>query len=170
MSTKHSPAIDHGIFGRIRDGQPVAKTLDQWRRNLRHAGLRLVVTNGCFDLLALHHVALLEEAATYGHLFLVAINTDGCVRRLKGPERPIQPYLERVGILRALACVDAVVGFSGRTPEKLYEVLRPDVLVKGGDAVPPFPGQQYAGKIVQTAKYPGSTTELIARIRGDRIE
>jgi D-beta-D-heptose 7-phosphate kinase/D-beta-D-heptose 1-phosphate adenosyltransferase len=94
---------------------------------------RVVFTNGCFDLLHIGHVTLLEQARRYGDRLVVAINSDASVRRLKGPSRPIVGERERVGVLAALAAIDAVVVFDEPTPLELILAVKPDVLVKGGD-------------------------------------
>ena len=93
----------------------------------------MVFTNGCFDLLHIGHIALLEQARRMGDRLIVAVNSDRSVRRLKGPERPLVQDNDRARILAALAAVDAVVVFDESTPLRLIEMLRPDVLVKGGD-------------------------------------
>lgn len=100
-----------------------------WRAN----GERIVFTNGCFDLLHIGHVTLLEEARSFGDRLIVAINSDASVRGLKGPSRPVVGEQERGRVLAALAAVDAVVIFNEPTPLELIVATRPDVLVKGGD-------------------------------------
>jgi D-beta-D-heptose 7-phosphate kinase/D-beta-D-heptose 1-phosphate adenosyltransferase len=99
----------------------------------RSSGQRLVFTNGCFDILHIGHIRLLEEARRKGDRLIVGLNTDDSVRRLKGPLRPIVPERERAQVLAALSAVDAVVLFGESTPLQLIEAIRPDVLVKGGD-------------------------------------
>jgi D-beta-D-heptose 7-phosphate kinase / D-beta-D-heptose 1-phosphate adenosyltransferase len=99
----------------------------------RSAGQRIVFTNGCFDILHIGHIRLLEEARRKGDRLIVGLNSDDSVRRLKGPLRPIVGELERGQVLAALSAVDAVVVFSEDTPLRLIEAIRPDVLVKGGD-------------------------------------
>jgi len=102
----------------------------------RAAGERIVFTNGCFDILHAGHVAYLEEARALGDRLIVAVNDDASVRRLKGTGRPVNPLARRLQVLAALSAVDWVVGFSEDTPEALLELLRPDVLAKGGDYGP----------------------------------
>ncbi|HEY4900481.1 MAG TPA: D-glycero-beta-D-manno-heptose 1-phosphate adenylyltransferase, partial [Terriglobales bacterium] len=99
----------------------------------RSRELQLVFTNGCFDLLHIGHIALLEKARRMGDRLIVAVNSDNSVRRLKGPDRPLVRERDRARILAALAAVDAVVVFDESTPLRLIEAIRPDVLVKGGD-------------------------------------
>jgi D-beta-D-heptose 7-phosphate kinase/D-beta-D-heptose 1-phosphate adenosyltransferase len=104
----------------------------------------IVFTNGCFDLLHVGHLRLLERAAEMGDLLVVGLNSDASVRRLKGPGRPILPFEERAELLAGLKAVDQVVGFDEETPLKLIEQIEPDVLVKGGD----WPKQQIVGREV----------------------
>jgi D-beta-D-heptose 7-phosphate kinase / D-beta-D-heptose 1-phosphate adenosyltransferase len=99
----------------------------------RSAGQRVVLTNGCFDILHAGHISLLEQARRKGDRLIVALNGDSSVRRVKGAPRPIVGQSERAKILTALSAVDAVVIFDESTPLKLIEAIRPDVLVKGGD-------------------------------------
>ncbi len=99
----------------------------------RAAGERIVFTNGCFDLLHVGHITLMEDARRCGDRLVVAINSDESVRALKGAGRPVVGEVDRGRVLAALAAVDAVVVFSEATPLRLIEKLRPDVLVKGGD-------------------------------------
>ena len=99
----------------------------------RTAGLKVVFTNGCFDLLHIGHVVLLDDARREGGRLVVGINSDNSVARLKGPSRPIVPENARARVLAGLQAVDAVVVFDEPTPLKLMIALRPDVIVKGGD-------------------------------------
>ena len=101
----------------------------QWRAN----GQRVVFTNGCFDLLHVGHISLLEQSRRFGDRLIVAINSDASVSGLKGPSRPIVGEQERARVLAALAAVDAVVIFGEPTPLDLIVAARPDVIVKGGD-------------------------------------
>ncbi|MEL7311450.1 MAG: bifunctional D-glycero-beta-D-manno-heptose-7-phosphate kinase/D-glycero-beta-D-manno-heptose 1-phosphate adenylyltransferase HldE [Pseudomonadota bacterium] len=99
----------------------------------KQSGERVVMTNGCFDLLHAGHVAYLEEAKSLGDRLIVAVNDDASVARLKGEGRPINPVEDRMMVLAGLAAVDWVVPFSTDTPQPLIESVLPDVLVKGGD-------------------------------------
>jgi D-beta-D-heptose 7-phosphate kinase/D-beta-D-heptose 1-phosphate adenosyltransferase len=99
----------------------------------RSVGQQIVFTNGCFDLLHIGHITLLEQARREGDRLVVAINSDASVCKLKGPSRPIVGERERGRILAALAAVDAVVVFDDPTPLRVIEALRPNVIVKGGD-------------------------------------
>ncbi|MGA2904767.1 MAG: bifunctional D-glycero-beta-D-manno-heptose-7-phosphate kinase/D-glycero-beta-D-manno-heptose 1-phosphate adenylyltransferase HldE [Candidatus Korobacteraceae bacterium] len=99
----------------------------------RSTSQRVVFTNGCFDILHIGHIRLLEEARRKGDRLIVGLNSDESVRRLKGPLRPIIAEGERARVLAALSAVDAVVVFDESTPLQLIEAIHPDVLVKGGD-------------------------------------
>ena len=101
--------------------------------DLRAAGQRIVMTNGCFDLIHPGHVRYLQQAKALGDVLVVAVNDDDSVRRLKGESRPLNPLDDRMAVLGALSAVDFVVSFSEDTPARLIEALAPDVLVKGGD-------------------------------------
>lgn len=99
----------------------------------RAEGIRIVMTNGCFDILHAGHVSYLDEAAKLGDRLIVAVNDDPSVRALKGEGRPVNTLERRMAVLAALKCVDWVAPFSGQTPESLICAVTPDVLVKGGD-------------------------------------
>ena len=100
---------------------------------LRAQGKRLVFTNGCFDLLHVGHVKLLENSRRAGDTLFVGINSDSSVKRLKGPNRPIQPEWDRAQIVAAQSSVDAVILFSEDIPYQLIQALQPDVITKGAD-------------------------------------
>ncbi|MDR5902963.1 bifunctional D-glycero-beta-D-manno-heptose-7-phosphate kinase/D-glycero-beta-D-manno-heptose 1-phosphate adenylyltransferase HldE [Halomonas icarae] len=99
-------------------------------------GERVVMTNGCFDILHAGHVAYLEQARRLGDRLVVAVNDDASIARLKGPKRPINPLARRMQVLAGLGAVDWVVSFGEETPQRLIEAVLPDVLVKGGDYRP----------------------------------
>jgi D-beta-D-heptose 7-phosphate kinase/D-beta-D-heptose 1-phosphate adenosyltransferase len=138
----------------------------------RTAGRRVVFTNGCFDLLHAGHVQHLQEAARLGDVLVVALNSDESVRRLKGADRPIIPQADRAALLAALACVDHVLVFDEDTPHRLLRLIRPDVLVKGGDySAAAVIGREvvesYGGTVCVTGRVEGvSTTHLLASLRG----
>ncbi len=102
----------------------------------RARGERIVMTNGCFDILHTGHVSYLQEAKARGDRLMVAVNTDASVTKLKGKGRPINPLADRMAVLAGLAAVDWVVPFAEDTPEQLVAEVLPDVLVKGGDYAP----------------------------------
>ena len=99
----------------------------------RAVGRTAVFTNGCFDLLHVGHLDLLERAAPLADVLIVGVNHDAGVRQLKGAGRPVVPFESRARLLAALSVVDWVVGFEEETPAELIDELLPDVLVKGGD-------------------------------------
>jgi len=126
----------------------------------RAAGETVVFTNGCFDLLHVGHVTLLEDCRRFGSKLVLGLNTDASVSRLKGPSRPIVGERERARVMAALASVDAVVLFDEETPLRLIEALKPDVLVKGGDyTVTMVVGHE----IVQAS---GGRVEIVPTVQG----
>lgn len=112
------------------------ESLQSLVRMIKENGKRVVFTNGCFDLLHPGHVRLLARARKLGDILIVALNSDGSVRRLKGERRPIFNLQERLEVLSALASVDVVTVFNEDTPQQIIEEVVPDVLVKGGDWAP----------------------------------
>ena len=123
--------VQPGDHGRARHLQPDA-LLDALSLS-RRQGEKIVMTNGCFDLLHAGHVEYLEQAGALGDRLIVAVNDDASVRRLKGAGRPVQDLEKRLTVLAGLAAVDWLVTFSEDTPERLVELVSPDLLVKGGD-------------------------------------
>ncbi|SHF29440.1 D-glycero-beta-D-manno-heptose 1-phosphate adenylyltransferase [Streptoalloteichus hindustanus] len=154
-----------------RNGPVDADHLARLVAEHRAAGRRIVFTNGCFDVLHRGHVAYLNQAKRLGDVLVVAVNDDAGVTRLKGPDRPVNPAVDRAAVLAALSCVDHVVVFPEDTPAALLERLRPDVYVKGGD----YTAQMLAeaglvrrlGGEVRILDYvpDHSTSAVIARIR-----
>ena len=153
---------------------PLSKIMD-WRRVAewrRSAAAPVVFTNGVFDLLHPGHIDVLLGARAQGQSLVVGVNGDDSVRRLKGPTRPIRSEAERCYVLAALEAVDAVVTFEEDTPRELIEVVRPDVLVKGGDyAADSIVGASevrgWGGRVVIIPLTPGhSTTSTVERLRG----
>lgn len=107
----------------------IAALCDRLRRRRK----KIVFTNGVFDIIHMGHVSYLTKAKSFGDFLIIGLNTDASVRKIKGPDRPINRQADRAGVLAALACVDYVVYFSEETPERLIRQVRPDVLVKGAD-------------------------------------
>lgn len=136
-----------------------------------HKNQKIVFTNGCFDILHVGHIRYLQEAAKLGDLLIVGLNSDDSVKRLKGPERPINGELERAEMLGALRFVDYVAIFDSDTPLDLIKAIQPDVLVKGGDYKPnEVVGRQEVeergGKLVLIPFVEGkSTTGIIEKIK-----
>jgi len=137
----------------------------------REARKKIVFTNGVFDLLHPGHLRYLTQARALGDLLIVGVNSDRSVRANKGATRPITPELERVEILEALSCVDAVVVFDEDTPHAVISALQPDVLVKGADwAEDAIVGRDVVeargGKVVRIPVEPGySTSAIVERIQ-----
>ncbi|RPI82526.1 MAG: D-glycero-beta-D-manno-heptose 1-phosphate adenylyltransferase [Planctomycetaceae bacterium] len=156
---------------------PVVKicALDDLARHVearRKQGQKIVLTNGCFDLLHAGHVTYLQQAAQEGDCLIVALNSDNSIRRLnKGPERPIFPADQRAAMLAALEAVDHVLVFDESTPHALLERLRPDVLVKGGtyrhDEIVGWEiVEAYGGRVLPMGVVDGlSTSSIVARLR-----
>ena len=136
----------------------------------RAAGRRVVLANGCFDLLHVGHVRYLEDARALGDLLIVGVNGDDAVRRLKGPGRPLMPAVERAEMLAALRAVDHVVVFEDDTADRLVALLRPAVHAKGTDytaeSVPERASVHAAGGRVAIAgdAKQHSTRDVIAEI------
>ncbi len=148
------------------------ENLPTWRAALRAAGKKLVVTNGCFDILHPGHVTYLETARNQGDALLVGLNADASVRELKGPQRPVNSEADRATVLAALQSVDGVCVFTERTAANFLALAQPDVYVKGGDqnlnTVPPEELrviEQCGGKVVFAPLVKGkSTSALLAKI------
>jgi D-beta-D-heptose 7-phosphate kinase/D-beta-D-heptose 1-phosphate adenosyltransferase len=141
-------------------------------RAAQRRGERVVFTNGCFDLLHVGHVRSLEQARAQGDRLIVALNSDGSVRRQnKGPGRPVVSQRRRAEVLAALECVDWVVVFGEDTPLALIRAVRPDVLAKGGDwrleeIVGRAEVESWGGRVVRLRVVPGTrTTHIVERIR-----
>ena len=154
----------------MRGPTPLAE-LARERRAWRDAGQRVVLTNGCFDLLHPGHIALLEAARREGDRLVVALNSDASIRGLKGAGRPVVPEAERAEALLALEAVDRVVLYDEPTPLEAISTLLPDVLVKGADwAADQVVGraevEAAGGRLVRVALLPGrSTSAIVDRIR-----
>jgi len=139
-------------------------------KNLQTQGKKVVFTNGVFDLLHLGHVTYLQQARALGDLLVVGLNSDDSVRRIKGPLKPLIPLAERAETLLALSCVDYATFFEEADPHNVVNILRPDILVKGGDwAVDKIIGgelvQSWGGKVTNIPVVPGrSTTNLIEMV------
>lgn len=148
------------------------KDLAAWRDAFRRAGQKLVVTNGCFDLLHRGHVTYLETARDYGDGLLVGVNGDAAVRALKGPDRPLNSEHDRATVLAALEAVTAVCIFAEPQATRFLGLAQPDVYVKGGDyrletlnAEERAAVENSGGRIVLIPFVPGkSTTALIDRM------
>ena len=142
----------------------------------RAHGEKVVFTNGCFDILHAGHVGYLEQARKQGDRLILAINGDDSIRRLKGEGRPINPVDRRMAVMAGLEAVDWVVSFDEDTPENLLRMIKPDVLVKGGDyTLDQVVGapivQEYGGEVKVLAFLDNcSTTAIVEKIREDQRE
>ena len=146
--------------------------LAAWRADICARGKRLVVTNGCFDILHLGHVTYLETARNLGDLLLVGLSGDNSVQQLKGPNRPVNKEQDRALVLAALESVDGVCIFAEKTASRFLALAKPTIYVKGGDYTLETLNQeergiveQAGGKIVLLPFVPGkSTTSLLEKI------
>jgi rfaE bifunctional protein nucleotidyltransferase chain/domain len=146
--------------------------LPEWRQKMRASGKRLVVTNGCFDILHLGHVTYLENARNFGDALLIGVNSDAAVKGLKGPGRPVNSEGDRSAVLAALESVDGVCLFTDVRATKFIVAAQPDIYVKGGDYTLETLNQDErraaesaGGKIVLVPFVPGkSTTSLLEKI------
>ena len=143
--------------------------IERFRRD--HKEQKIVFTNGCFDILHVGHIRYLQEAAKLGNILIIGLNSDDSVKRLKGPERPINNQNERAEMLGALGFVDYVAIFDEDTPLNLINTIQPDVLVKGGDYAPDDvvgkkEVEERGGKLVLIPFVEGkSTTHIIEKIK-----
>jgi len=163
-----SPQIALHAEDKVVAREELVQRVALWKAN----GERVVFTNGCYDLLHIGHITVLEQARRFGDRLIVAINSDASVQCLKGPTRPIVAETERARVLAALAAVDAVVVFGEATPLELIVATRPDVIVKGGDYVPDTvvgadEVKSWGGQVKIVPTVAGfSTTGLIAKGAG----
>jgi D-glycero-beta-D-manno-heptose 1-phosphate adenylyltransferase len=146
--------------------------LSDWRKHFRATGKKLVVTNGCFDILHLGHVTYLENARNFGDALLVGINSDDAARQLKGAGRPVNSENDRAAVLAALESVNGICIFAEKTATKFLAAAQPDIYVKGGDYTLEALNQDErravesaGGKIILVPFVPGkSTTSLLEKI------
>ncbi|MBC5830742.1 bifunctional D-glycero-beta-D-manno-heptose-7-phosphate kinase/D-glycero-beta-D-manno-heptose 1-phosphate adenylyltransferase HldE [Vibrio metschnikovii] len=161
-----SKEADFGIIGESALIEAVKKA--------KARGEKVVMTNGCFDILHAGHVSYLNHAAELGDRLIVAVNTDESVKRLKGPGRPVNPTDRRMAVLAGLGAVDWVVPFSEDTPQRLISEVLPSILVKGGDYKPEdiAGGEEViaAGGEVKVLNFEEgcSTTDIIKAIKGGK--
>jgi len=151
--------------GRFYSREELLAARAAWRR----AGLQVVFTNGCYDILHPGHVRLLEAARSLGDLLILALNTDASVARIKGPQRPFLDERQRVELACALEAVDAVTLFDEDTPRELIAALLPDILVKGADWAHFIAGREEVeaagGEVLALPLEPGySTTGIVEEV------
>lgn len=141
---------------RIVTRENAVAMIEAWKKE----GHQVVFTNGCFDIIHAGHVQYLEQAHTLGDRLIIGLNSDRSVKRLKGPNRPVNGEWARACVLASLRFTDAVVVFEEDTPLELIKALKPDVLVKGGDyAIENIVGADFVKSI-------GGKTEIIRFVEG----
>lgn len=148
----------------------------EWRQDLRNSGKTLAITNGCFDIMHRGHAQYLYNAATHADAMLVLINGDDSISRLKGPSRPIVKEENRTYMLASLECIDGVLVFNDKRATKFFELLKPDVYIKGADYTEEtLDREEYAALKEAGAKFefiefvPGcSTSILVEKIKADQ--
>ncbi len=160
------------INGKILSLQELEAKIAAWRES----GKQIVFTNGCFDILHLGHADYLARAADLGDVLVVGLNSDDSISRLKGPNRPICDQHSRSFLLASFSVVNAVVIFEEDTPENLIRLIKPDLLVKGGDYTPEqIVGAEFVvsmgGSVQCIPLVEGySTSSIEARISNKRTE
>lgn len=157
---------NHLVSNKIKTRQQLKRIVDGLRKKRK----KIAFTNGCFDILHYGHIKYLEKARRLADILIVAVNSDSSVKKIKGNGRPVNNQFARVGVLSALSLIDYLVIFNEDTPLKLIKLIRPDVLIKGGDwKIKTIVGadivKSYGGKVV-TIPYlkEYSTTGLIEKI------
>jgi D-beta-D-heptose 7-phosphate kinase/D-beta-D-heptose 1-phosphate adenosyltransferase len=148
-------------MSKFKDQKQLSKIVSE----LKVIGKKVVFTNGCFDIIHAGHIHYLREAKSLGDVLIVAINSDSSIKRLK-PGRPIVPQGERIEVISALQMVDYVTVFDEDTPYNLIKLLRPDILVKGGDwKRENIVGADLVEEVYSLSYYEGiSTTKIIETI------
>ncbi len=147
------------------------KTLKEKLDTLKKQGKKIAFTNGCFDILHVGHVRYLKEAKKTADILVLALNSDSSVRQIKGEKRPLVPQEERAEIIAALEFIDFVTIFDEQTPLKLIKLLKPDVLIKGGDwpedkVVGREEIKKWGGKLTLIPEIIGkSTTSIVDKIK-----
>ena len=149
-------------MGKILNWSELRKIVDK----LRSEGKKIVFTNGCFDIIHIGHIRYLKEARSLGEILIVGLNSDRSVSAIK-PDRPVNPQNQRAEVLASLDMVDYVTVFEEETPYELIRLIRPDVLVKGGDwKKEDIVGADMAAETLSLPYVQGvSTTEIIERIK-----
>ncbi len=155
------------VTSRILARQELARVAEE----LRAAGKRIIVTNGCFDILHVGHVRVLDAARQLGDVLIVGLNSDESVRKLKGPTRPVNNEIDRAEILANLRSVDFVTVFTEDTADELLKAIKPDIYAKGADYnVSNLPEtktvESFGGQIRLLELVPGkSTTNIVGKIQ-----
>ncbi|MCZ9960685.1 D-glycero-beta-D-manno-heptose 1-phosphate adenylyltransferase [Brachyspira hyodysenteriae] len=140
--------------------------LDTVLNKYREENKKIVFTNGCFDILHRGHVEYLQKARELGDLLILGLNSDDSVKRLKGNDRPINNEIDRAIVLAALECINYISIFDEDTPLELIKIVKPDILVKGGDyKIEDVVGREYSKETVLIDFVDGySTTNIIKKI------
>jgi D-beta-D-heptose 7-phosphate kinase/D-beta-D-heptose 1-phosphate adenosyltransferase len=169
VQKKHNEAVwPHELLGRVEPTYAKILSPDYMAKVCREykGKRRIVFTNGCFDILHRGHVSTLEFAKSQGDVLIVAANTDESVRRLKGESRPVNDLYSRRIMLAALGCVDFVTYFGEDTPEQLISLLKPDIVVKGGQyAENEVVGHKTCKVVLAPMSHGLSTTDMIEKIK-----
>lgn len=166
--------VSHNALVNFRHKIIPWEKLPEWRAAMRASGKKLVVTNGCFDLLHVGHVSYLEAGRNLGDALLVGLNGDASVRQLKGEGRPLNGEIDRAAVVAALESVDGVCIFTDRAATSFLSVAQPDIYLKGGDYTLETLNQEErrtvekaGGQIFMLSFVPGkSTSELLKKISG----
>jgi D-glycero-beta-D-manno-heptose 1-phosphate adenylyltransferase len=162
-------------YKRLKNKILTKNELDDILLQIREKGLTIGFTNGCFDILHKGHIHYLADASDLADVFIIGLNTDSSVKRLKGPNRPLQDQESRAISLSALVFIDYVVMFGEDTPLELLKIIRPNMLVKGGDyQVETIVGYDlvtsYGGKVITLPLVKGySTTSIIKKISSGNL-
>ncbi|MBI4971877.1 MAG: D-glycero-beta-D-manno-heptose 1-phosphate adenylyltransferase [Candidatus Omnitrophica bacterium] len=156
------------MHSKVKSLSALQKLRNQWKRQSK----KVVFTNGCFDVLHFGHVSYLRKAKAAGDVLILGLNNDASVRKIKGPDRPVNSEKDRAEVISELVSVDAVILFGEDTPEKLICALKPDVLVKGADwkkedIVGGKFVESYGGSVKRIKFEPGrSTTKTLQKLNG----
>ena len=162
-------------YKRLKNKILTKNELDDILLQIREKGLTIGFTNGCFDILHKGHIRYLADASDLADVFIIGLNTDSSVKRLKGPNRPLQDQESRAISLSALVFIDYIVMFGEDTPLELLKIIRPNILVKGGDyQVETIVGHDlvtsYGGKVITLPLVKGySTTSIIKKISSGNL-
>jgi D-beta-D-heptose 7-phosphate kinase/D-beta-D-heptose 1-phosphate adenosyltransferase len=154
------------MMNKMMDLETLKKNIDILREN----GKIIAFTNGCFDILHVGHVRYLKEAKSTADVLVLGLNSDASVREIKGEKRPLVGEDERAEVLAALECVDFITIFSEPTPLALINLIKPDILIKGGDwpeekIVGRDEVRKWGGRVVVIAEVKGkSTTNIVDKI------
>jgi len=152
------------MLSKIKNEKELLPLIDQ----LKQDGKKIVMTNGCFDLLHVGHIRYLQEAKQLGDVLVVAVNSDLSTKAIKGPQRPLVPEQERAETLAALSCIDFVILFEELDPLRLIQLLLPNLLVKGGDwqadrIVGRDVVEKAGGKVLSIPLTPGRSTSILIK-------